>query len=118
MNPVSGTLLLLGSGVALLAGIGVLRFSTPYARFHSAGKASPVAFVIVALGAGLELGWSAAAELGVVVAAMVLTLPIGVHLLFRATHRRGDNSHLHVDDLGAAEHPPDDPDHPHLASGS
>lgn len=103
MNPLTATLLILGAGVAVLAGVGLLRFESPYARFHAAGKASPVAFVIVAIGAALELGWSGAAQLAVAVGAMILTLPVGVHLLFRAVHRTTTGSHLHVDDLAAAE---------------
>lgn len=92
-------IILAGSLVALLAGIGLLRFSTPFARFHSAGKASPVAFIVSAIGASFILGWAAAALLATASFAMVLTLPLGVHLLFRATHRSGDSSHMKVDDL-------------------
>jgi multicomponent Na+:H+ antiporter subunit G len=53
MNPVTSVLLLLGALVALLAGVGLLTFDTPYARFHAAGKASPIAFLLVAIGAGI-----------------------------------------------------------------
>lgn len=102
MNPVTAVLLLMGSFVSMLAGIGLLKFSTPYARFHAAGKASPVAFLLVALGASIELGWVAAAQFLVASAAMVLTLPVGVHLLFRAVHRSMPSSHLVRDDLEAA----------------
>ncbi len=89
MSIVAGVIMVMGSAVALLAGIGLVRpgFNSPYARFHAAGKASPIAFVIAASGAGIELGWSASARLAVAAAALVLTLPIGVHLLFRALHR-------------------------------
>ena len=91
-------IILAGSLVAVLAGIGLLRFSTPFARFHAAGKASPVAFIVSAIGASFILGWAGAALLLTASFAMVLTLPLGVHLLFRATHRSGD-THLKVDDL-------------------
>lgn len=103
MNPFGAFFLIAGSTVAFLAGLGLLRFSTPYARFHSAGKASPVAFVLVAAGAATEVGWGGALLLLVAVGAMVLTLPIGVHLLFRATHRTTEGEHLAVDDLTGAE---------------
>ena len=56
MNVVSSVFILLGAFVALLAGIGLLTFNTPYARFHAAGKASPIAFLMVAIGAGIEVG--------------------------------------------------------------
>jgi multicomponent Na+:H+ antiporter subunit G len=102
MNAISGVLVLLGAFVALLAGIGLLRFETPYARFHAAGKASPVAFLLVAIGAALEVGWIGAAELTIVAAALVLTLPASTHLLFRATHRTTPST-LRIDDLTGAE---------------
>jgi len=40
MNPITSVFIILGALVALLAGIGLLTFNTPYARFHAAGKAS------------------------------------------------------------------------------
>jgi multicomponent Na+:H+ antiporter subunit G len=103
MNPVSGVLLILGALVALLASIGLLTFKTPYARFHAAGKASPIAFLFVALGAALEVGWAGAGELAIVAVALLLTLPASTHLLFRATHRTTPSAHLHRDDLKMAE---------------
>lgn len=103
MSAVAWAFILAGSAVSVLAGIGLLKFSTPYARFHAAGKASPVAFLFVAFGASVELGWSAAAQLFVASAAMVLTLPVGVHLLFRSVHRTTKTDHLVVDELGVAE---------------
>lgn len=103
MTAIAGILMILGGLVAVLAGIGVVRFSTPYARFHAAGKASPVAFLVAALGAGMELGLGGAAYLLIAAVAMVLTLPVGVHLLFRAVHRTTDGDHLVVDELKPAE---------------
>ncbi len=94
-----GSILMLGGAlVAVLAGIGLLRFESAYARFHAAGKASPVAFLIAAIGASFSLGWLGAGLLLFTVVAMVLTLPLGVHLLFRAVHRT-DGDHLEVDEL-------------------
>lgn len=103
MNPVTSILLVLGALVALLAGIGLLTFNTPYARFHAAGKASPVAFLLVAIGAGIEVGLRGAAELAIVAVALLLTLPASTHLLFRATHRTTDSGHLSVDELRSPE---------------
>lgn len=103
MNAVSAVFVVAGSLVALLAGIGLLTFKTPYARFHAAGKASPIAFLLVAIGAALEVGWLGAAELAIVVAALLLTLPASTHLLFRATHRTTTTDHLRIDELTAAE---------------
>ncbi len=102
MMLVAEVVMVLGAVVAVLAGIGLLRFSTPYARLHAAGKASPVAFVVAAIGAGLVLGWSGAAYLIIASIAMVVTLPLGVHLLFRAVHRT-EHIPLQVDELAPAE---------------
>jgi multicomponent Na+:H+ antiporter subunit G len=103
MNVVSSAFILLGALVALLAGIGLLTFTTPYARFHAAGKASPIAFLLVAIGASIEVGFRGAAELAIVAAALLLTLPASTHLLFRATHRTTPSDHLRVDELAAPE---------------
>lgn len=103
MSVISGAFMIAGSLVAVLAGIGVLRFSTSYARFHAAGKASPIAFLVAAIGTGIELGADGASYLIIGGIAMVLTLPIGVHLLFRAVHRTTDGDHLVVDELAQAE---------------
>lgn len=103
MSVVASVIMLAGGLVALLAGVGVLRFPSPYARFHAAGKASPVAFLVAAIGAGIELGPGGAAYLLISAAAMIMTLPVGVHLLFRALHRTSPGTHPEVDDLAPAE---------------
>lgn len=99
MTTIGSIIILVGSVIGLLAGIGLLRFSTPYARFHAAGKASPVAFLVAALGTAMTLDPAGAAYLGVAAAAMILTLPVGVHLLFRAVHRTTSSNQLIVDDF-------------------
>jgi len=103
MTIVATALMILGGAVAVLAGVGVLRFETTYARLHAAGKASPVAFLIAGIGVAIDLGPEAGALLLIAGAAMVLTLPVGVHLLFRAVHRTSSNDHLLIDDLAPAE---------------
>ncbi len=103
MTIIASIFMLIGAIVAVLAGVGLLRFSTPYARFHAAGKASPIAYLIAAIGASLMLGWDGAAILFVASVAMVLTLPVGVHLLFRAVHRTTPSEHLVVDELRPAQ---------------
>ncbi len=103
MTIVAHLLMALGGLIAVLAGVGLLRFDTNYARFHAAGKASPVAFLVTALGASTQLGWGGTARLAIAAVAMVLTLPVGVHLLFRAVHRTTAGDHLAADDLASAE---------------
>ncbi len=102
MTALAEILMIGGALIALLAGAGLLRFSTPYARFHAAGKASPVALLVTAIGGAIELGPGGAAYLLFASAALVLTLPVGVHLLFRAVYRTSSNEHLVVDELEGA----------------
>ncbi len=102
MTTVAALVMLAGGLVAILAGVGIVRLQTPYARFHAAGKASPVAFLVAAVGAGIELGPAGAAQLIIASLAMVLTLPIGVHLLFRAVHRTEPRYNPDLDELESA----------------
>ncbi len=123
MNPVAAILILAGSAVALLAGFGLVRFNSPYARFHAAGKAAPIAFLIAAGGASIELGANDAARLLLAAAALTLTLPVGIHLLFRAVHRTDPTTRPAVDELAgqpidpetvpSSAHPPDGEEHLH-----
>lgn len=99
MSVVAALFVLAGSALALLAGVGLLKFSTPYARLHAAGKASPIAFLLIGIGASYELGAQGALLFIVAAAALVLTLPVGVHLLFRALHRTGGGGIVARDDL-------------------
>ena len=90
-----------GAAIAALAGIGLIRFSTPSARIQAAGKASPVALVLTCVGAGPLLGWAGSAYLAIAATAMIVTLPAVAHLLLRAVHRTSDMSYLAIDDLDA-----------------
>lgn len=110
MSTASSVGVLIGVAIIVLAGVGLLRFRTPYARIHAAGKASPVAFIVVAAAASLELGWSGAAPLAIGVWALLLTLPLAVHMLFRAVHASSPELDPPVDEMrpagGARDRPP------------
>lgn len=106
MSTVAAIFVLAGAVNALIAGVGLLTLRTPFARFHAAGKASPVAFLLVAIGGAFEVGWVGAIELTLVVVALVITLPASTHLLFRATHRTTAPA-LSRDDLAAVGDRPD-----------
>jgi len=92
-----------GAAIAVLAGVGLIRFSTPFARIHAAGKVSPVALLLMSAGAAPLLGWRGFAYLAIAAGAMIVTLPVVAHLLLRAVHRTGSIDHLAVDDLDADE---------------
>jgi multicomponent Na+:H+ antiporter subunit G len=103
VSVLGSSFVLIGSMLALIAAVGLVRLPTTYARFHAAGKASPVAFLVLSIGVAVETGWSGAARLAVAGAALVLTLPVGVHLLFRAVHRTTPGDHLVLDELAPEE---------------
>ncbi|MYB23942.1 MAG: hypothetical protein F4X37_02340 [Acidimicrobiia bacterium] len=108
MRVAAESVMLAGAATAVLAGVGLLRFSTPFARIQVAGKASPVALLLASVGAAPLLGWTGAAYLAISAAAMVLTLPIATHLLLRAIHRTAESDHLAIDDLTRDEMKPTD----------
>jgi len=99
MSTVAALVALAGVAIVVLAAVGLLRFGTPYARIHAAGKASPVAFIIVAIAASAELGWSGAAPLALAAIALLLTLPLAVHLLFRAVHASAPEFDPSIDEI-------------------
>ncbi len=103
MTTLAEFLLLVGALLAVVAGVGVVRLSTAYARIHAAGVASPIALLVAGAGAVIELDVVGAGYVVIAALAMLATLPVGVHLLFRAVHRTTDNAHLVVDDLAPAE---------------
>ena len=102
MSLVAELIIVVGALLSVLAAIGLHRFSSTYARLHAAGKASPVGFAVVAIGAGIELGWVGGARLAVAAAALMFTLPVAVHLLFRAVHHTSAAPAVADDDLAAA----------------
>lgn len=103
MTVVASTLVSLGVFIVVLAAVGLVKFDTIYARIHAAGKASPVAFIIIAVGGSIEMGGSGAARLVLASASLVLTLPLAVHLLFRAVHASRSDIDPELDELRAAK---------------
>ena len=88
MSIVTDIIMILGGFIAILAAVGLHKFDSPYARFHAAGKASPVAFLVAAVGAGISLGAAGAALLTVAAAAMIFDLArrCASHVPSRAPH--------------------------------
>lgn len=82
-----GLLVLLGSGFALVAALGVFRFPDVYVRMHAATKAGTLAaaclFLAVAIRAN-EL--SVSVRVFAAIMFLFLTAPIGSHLLARAAY--------------------------------
>jgi multicomponent Na+:H+ antiporter subunit G len=88
VDVVAGVLLIFGSGLILLAGVGVARFESIYARMHSAAKAPTLGILAIAVGVGLSIGSVTAFVTGVLVVVLqMITGPVGSHLLGRAVYR-------------------------------
>ena len=87
---VTGVLMLIGSGLCLVAAVGIVRLPDTLTRMHAATKAGT-------LGAGLLIGAEALlySELGIslraatVIALLLLSAPVAAHLIARASYRSG-----------------------------
>lgn len=85
---VAGVLLIFGAALILLAGVGVARFESIYARMHSAAKAPTLGILAIAVGVALSIGSVTAFVTGLLVVVLqMITGPVGSHLLGRAVYR-------------------------------
>jgi multicomponent Na+:H+ antiporter subunit G len=84
-------LVLLGCLLVAISSIGLHRFDDVFARLHAAGKATSLGFLLIAAGAlARDLPARAAGELVLAAGLLLLTTPVGVHMLARAAYRAGD----------------------------
>jgi multicomponent Na+:H+ antiporter subunit G len=91
MNPVAGIFLVAGSLLAMLGGIGVVRFGDLMSRMHAAAKAPTLGLILVATGGAIEIGTVEAwATLALVAVLNLLTAPVATHVLARASHGKVD----------------------------
>ncbi|HVM27348.1 MAG TPA: monovalent cation/H(+) antiporter subunit G [Mycobacteriales bacterium] len=99
---VSSFLLLGGVALAIIAGIGLLRFPDVFSRMHAATKPATLGLLMVCLGAALEMeDGSHRSKLLLVAAFQFLTAPVAAHMIGRAAYRSGTGAldDLVVDDL-------------------
>lgn len=92
MTAVAAILMLAGSGFALLAAVGLLRFPELYTRLHAAAKAGPVGAGLILVGTAIvsqDLGLAIRCLLGLVF--LILVSPISAHLLARAARLSGSS---------------------------
>ncbi|QQR35680.1 monovalent cation/H(+) antiporter subunit G [Devosia oryziradicis] len=84
-------LLLVGSLFSLVAAIGVVRLPDLLTRMHAASKAGPVGAGFVLIAVALLSGDAGVALRAIVgVVFLLLTTPVGAHLLARASYRTSD----------------------------
>ena len=105
MNPLdvlSAALLLSGVALALLAGLGLVRFPDVFSRMHAATKPATLGMVLVTSGAALRQDDGGdAVKLLLVAAFQLLTAPVAAHMIGRAAYRSGAGAQdeLVVDEL-------------------
>lgn len=91
-------LLLLGAIFSLIAAIGVLRLPDLYTRMHAASKAGAVGGGLILLAVAsmcFDVGVALRAIIGLVF--LLLTTPIGAHLLARSSYQTTGQSKLNID---------------------
>jgi multicomponent Na+:H+ antiporter subunit G len=90
-------LLVAGAAWAVVAAAGVLRFDDVYGRMHAATKSTTLALLVVLAGAAAALGGTDAAKLALVGLLVLVTAPVGAHLMGRAVHRTPGSARIRID---------------------
>lgn len=100
---VGAALLIIGSGLTLIAALALLRFPDLLGRQHAATKPQVLGLVLMMIGMALivrhpSLSWTAA----LVVSFQLVTAPVSAHMIGRASYRTGriTSDELVVDELG------------------
>jgi multicomponent Na+:H+ antiporter subunit G len=85
---------LLGCVLTLLSSIGVVRFGDVLMRSHALTKAATLGLVFVLLGAAIDLEHpNDVTSLVLAGLLQIVTMPVGAHLLNRATYRTAGVDH-------------------------
>lgn len=102
LDAVSAVLLLSGSALALVAGLGLVRLPDVYARMHAATKPATLGISLCLTGAALRVDdLSDVAKIALAVSFQLLTNPVAAHLFGRAAHRVGSpqSDHTVIDEM-------------------
>ena len=110
----ASVLIILGTVLAVIAAVGLNRFSDVLTRTHAASKPQTLGLMLVLAGAAIAAGsWALGAMMLVVMLAQMTTVPVASAMVGRAAFRRGfvRGGQYAVDDLTprlAAEDDEDD----------
>lgn len=86
----SWAFLLAGGALAVIGGMGVLRFPDFYTRLHAASITDSLCSALVLAGLSLQSGWSlVAAKLFVILLFLMLTSPSAAHAVAKAARHGG-----------------------------
>lgn len=106
MDLVGELFMLTGAVLALIAGVGQLRFSDVFVRMHVATKPATLGLSLVLIGALLKVdGVDPAVKLALAIFLQFVTAPVAAHLVGRAAYDAGVAAHvdLVIDELAEAE---------------
>ncbi len=105
VDVVAAVLILSGCLLAVLAGIGVVRFPDVFARMHAATKPATLGVACCGLGAALQLQSAAGiVKVTIIVGLQLLTAPVGAHLLARSVREHAGDGEAAGSAEGTSEH--------------
>ena len=107
----TAALLLGGVALAVVAGIGLVRFPDVFSRMHASTKPATLGLLMVTVGAAIAMDQSSERSRLLLVAAFgFLTAPVAAHMIGRAAYGAGTGAltDLVVDELRDARDVPDD----------
>jgi len=82
--------IVVGGAFTAIAGLGVLRFGDVFLRMHASTKAGTLGVGFIMIGVAIALaGQGAIARAVLIIAFILLTAPVGAHLVGRAAWRNG-----------------------------
>jgi multicomponent Na+:H+ antiporter subunit G len=85
---ITAALLLAGAFFCLVAGLGVVRMGDVFERMHAATKAGTLGLALICIASMVQAdSWLQMVEAGFVFLFMILSAPIGAHLIGRAAFR-------------------------------
>jgi len=90
MSPLAAIFILLGSALTAAAGIGIFRLPDVYTRMHAATKVGTLGSGLILAGAAIHFAEpSIVLRCVLIVFFLLLTAPIGAHMIGRAALRMG-----------------------------
>ncbi len=102
LDAVAAACFLIGSSLALVAAVGILRFPDVLSRMHAGAKPQVIGLMFLLVGLGTQLrDLASTGLLLLVVVFQLFTSPIATHMMARATYRAGEvrEDLLEVDEL-------------------
>lgn len=102
LDILAGVCLVLGAALALVAGIGLIRFPDVLTRMHAATKPQTLGILLILIGLGLRVeDRNSLTLIALVGVFQLVTAPVSAHMVGRAAFRAGhvNRSSLTRDDL-------------------